>query len=533
MVTQFEVPLPRRILLCTLIIAIGGFLFGFDASVISGVLSFIKPQFGLSEFEVGWLVSSPSLSAMFSMLFVGRISDLFGRKRVMMIIALFYSLSAFLSAIAPTYLLLVGARMMGGIAFGSALVIAPLYITEIAPSSHRGRLVSYQQLNIVLGFSAAYFSNYMILILSNKKWFTIDEFWRVMLGIELFPAICFFFLLFFIPESPRWYQLRGKKKKSLRALTYLFTSKSNPEPILDASILADFEGKFENSETSNFRLKVKKLFSAHYRVTFFIALILGIVQQITGINVIFFYAPLIFEKTGLSQDASLGQAVIIGFINLIFTFVAINLIDRVGRKPLLMAGLIGILCSLLLISTGFQRATYQVDAHVVQEIGFEDPSALGSIYNIEFTSDKAFREALDSLLTKKERLEFEAALFSAAIQIELAFVLIGILGFVASFAFSLGPVMWVMISELFPNTLRGVAISIIGFTNSFTSWLVQFLFPVQISTFGNAETYGLYAIFTLIGLIILWQLLPETKGKSLSEIQRLLASSKEQLQADV
>jgi len=530
MSTQFEVPLPRRIILSTLIIAIGGFLFGFDASVISGVLGFIKPQFELNELEVGWLVSSPSLSAMFSMLFAGRISDLFGRKRVMIFIAILYFISAFLSAIAPSYALLVGARMMGGVAFGSALVIAPLYITEIAPSAHRGRLVSYQQLNIVLGFSAAYFSNYLILKLSSEEWFILDEFWRLMLGIEMIPALFFFFLLFFIPESPRWFQMRGKEKKTLRTLTFLFTSRANPAPVLDASILADYEGQLEQSKTTNFRLKAKQLLSNRYRLTFFIALVLGIVQQITGINVIFFYAPLIFEKTGLSQDASLGQAVIVGFINLIFTFVAINLIDKIGRKPLLLAGLIGILCSLLLISTGFQRATYQLDANVIQQVGIEETTALMSNYNIEFTSDKEFRNILASLLTKEEMFEHEASIFSAAIQIDLAFVFIGILGFVASFAFSLGPVMWVMISELFPNTLRGVAISIIGFTNSFTSWLVQFLFPIQIVEFGNAETYGLYAIFTLIGLIVLWQFLPETKGKSLSEIQRLLAFSRDEAQ---
>lgn len=517
--------LPPKILISTLIVTIGGFLFGFDASVISGTIGFIRPKFGLNEFEVGWLVSSPSLSAMFAMLFIGRISDHFGRKKVLILIALLYFGSSLLSALAPNFAFLVGARMLGGVAFGSALVIAPLYITEISPSAHRGRLVSYQQLNIVIGFSASYFSNYFILKLSAAEWWALDEFWRLMLGIEMIPALFFFMLLFSIPESPRWYQMKGYTTKLSSTLRLLYHQNNNPDSELDTQLLSEYDGQIEDDKKIKAWVKTKILLSNRYRFIFFIALVLGIVQQITGINVIFFYAPIIFEKTGLSQNASFAQAAIVGCINLLFTLIAILFIDKIGRKPLVLTGLIGMLLSLLLISNGFQRATYQVNQEVVEQIDLPDPTLLAPIFELEFNSEQEFRSTVYSLLSKDERYEYEAQLFSKAIQIDVALVLTGILGFVASFAFSLGPVMWVMISELFPNHLRGIALSIIGFVNSFTSWMVQFLFPVQIQYIGSAETYGLYAIFALMGLLFLWHFLPETKGKSLSELQRILIPS--------
>ena len=212
-----------RITLISLSVSLGGFLFGFDASVISGVIKYITPLYDLNEVQLGWVVSSPAFSAMFAMLISGRLSDRYGRKNILIVIAFLYALSALLSAVTPSANLLIIARMLGGIAFGGALVLAPVYIAEIAPPAARGRMVSIQQLNIVLGFSVAYFSNYLLLKnASSDDLIFQTEVWRVMLGIEFFPAIIYFFVLFLIPKSPRWLYMQGKREDSKSILKQLF-----------------------------------------------------------------------------------------------------------------------------------------------------------------------------------------------------------------------------------------------------------------------------------------------------------------------
>lgn len=507
-----------RLLFITLIVSLGGFLFGFDASVISGVIRYIRPEFQLTDVSLGWVVSSPTFSAMFAMLVAGRISDIWGRKTVLMAVAALYLLSAVLSALAVSSAILVIARMIGGVAFGSALVIAPAYIAEIAPPKIRGRLVSVQQLNIVLGFSIAYFSNYILLKnAGGAGLITEDTVWRWMLGIEAVPAIAYLLLMFFVPRSPRWLYLQGRAEEAREIIRSLNSESAAKEEI---SRIEAAEDKEDGSSS------LSRLWKPGIRYVFFIGLMLGIFQQITGINAIFFYATTIFEQTGIGADASFAQAVLVGIINVLFTILAMLLIDKLGRKPLLLAGLLGIAISMGITSRGFYNAEYRIDANDLQQIESVDPELLSGVTGVSFQSDVEFRNALTEALGEEQYLESEGELLSISIRSDALLILIGILGFVASFAFSLGPVMWVMLSELFPNKVRGIAISLIGFVNSFVSWLVQFVFPAELKILGSGTTYLIYALLAVAGLLIFIKILPETKGQSLEEIEeRLIGES--------
>ena len=508
-----------RITLISLAVSLGGFLFGFDASVISGVIKFITPLYDLNEVALGWVVSAPAFSAMFAMLVSGRLSDRYGRKRLLQVIAFLYALSALLSAITPSAFILIVARMLGGIAFGGALVLAPVYIAEIAPPDSRGRMVSIQQLNIVLGFSVAYFSNYLLLKNATVEGqiFQTDV-WRVMLGIEFFPAIIYFFLLFFIPKSPRWLFMRGQKSISRDVLSRLFGKKQSEEQFLAIETSLSDDRSSQNS-TIKVLLADKKL-----HAILWIGLVLGVLQQITGINAIFFYATTIFEQTGIGTDASFAQAVLVGLINVLFTIVAMLVIDRFGRRPLLIAGLVGIAVSMAVTAYGFSKATYTLNLETATYLSASEKTALKPLEGKTYDSDLAFKAAVKSKLPARVYRANEGALIQSAIQMNPYLILMGILGFVASFAASLGPVMWVLLAEIFPNRSRGIAISVIGFVNSFTSWLVQFIFPLELATLGNTITYALYGAFALIGVFYVFRKLPETKGKSLETLEQELVA---------
>lgn len=503
-----------RITLISLAVSLGGFLFGFDASVISGVIKYITPLYDLNEVQLGWVVSSPAFSAMFAMLISGRLSDRYGRKNILIAIAFLYAVSALLSAITPSANLLIVARMLGGIAFGGALVLAPVYIAEIAPPASRGRMVSIQQLNIVLGFSVAYFSNYLLLknASADDLIFQMDV-WRVMLGIEFFPAIIYFALLFFIPKSPRWLYMKGKKDTAKKLLGELFGTEESREQF----------SAIEQSLTAKGEVKsgIKDLFgNKKLHAILWIAFILGILQQITGINAIFFYATSIFEQTGIGTDASFAQAVLVGIINVIFTVVAMVVIDRFGRRPLLLVGLVGIALSMLITSYGFSKATYTLSLEELTYLTAEEKTQLTVVDGTTYSSDLAFKAVVKEQLSPQVYRAKESELIQSAIQVNPYLILAGILGFVASFALSLGPVMWVLLSEIFPNRFRGIAISVVGFVNSFTSWVIQFVFPIELATLGNTVTYALFAGFAVLGWVYLYRKLPETKGKSLEELEQ-------------
>ena len=447
-----------------LTVALGGFLMGFDASVISGVVTFIEPELQLTKLELGWTVASLTLTATVAMMLSGPLSDRMGRRPVLKIAAVLFAISALASAVAPDFITLVAARMLGGLGVGAALIIAPMYIAEIAPAAMRGRMVSFNQLNIVIGISAAFFSNYLILRLgqSDLAWagaLGLGEWnWRWMLGVEALPALFYFVALFAVPESPRWLLMHGKEAEARRVLERV-----------NGLVKAEAEIKAVNAslhaEEGTKSAPLRELFQPALRRVLVIGVSIAILQQVTGINAVFFYAPMIFEQSGIGTDAAFMQAVLVGLVNLVFTVLAILFIDRIGRRPLLGAGLTGIAVCMLLLAYGFASS---------------DTSPM--------------------------------------------LILVGILGFVASFAVSLGPVMWVLFSELFPNRVRGLAISFVGLINSAVSFSVQLLFPWELDTIGSSVTFLIYGLFAIAGLIIVIRLFPETKGKSLEELEAELAA---------
>ena len=510
----------------SLIVALGGFLMGFDASVISGVVKFIEPEFQLTKLQLGWAVSSLTLASTLAMMLSGPLSTAYGRRLVLKFAALFYAVSAILSAIAPSFAFLVFARMLGGLGVGASLIIAPMYIAEISPPGLRGRMVSFNQLNIVIGISVAFFTNYLILKLgqSGSEWtqaLKIDEFnWRWMLGLETVPAILYFIFLYFVPESPRWLIMKGKEEEAMVILTRVSSAEQAKADL--TAVKATL-----TEETRKKKVPVSELFKPALRLVLTIGIVVAVLQQITGINSVFFYAPMIFEQSGIGTDASFSQAILVGLTNLVFTVLAILFIDRFGRKILLGIGVSGIAISMFVLAWGFHAATYTLTEDTVKSLpaGIE-ASRLEAMTGKTYNSDVEFKRALESALGEGPAKGFESELIKAAISMNALLILVGIIGFVASFAVSLGPVMWVLFSELFPNRVRGVAISFAGFFNSGVSFLVQLVFPWELSSLGSSTTFLIYGVFAVIGLLLIMVLLPETKGKSLEELETFLVKEK-------
>jgi MFS transporter, SP family, arabinose:H+ symporter len=507
----------------TLIVALGGFLMGFDASVISGVVRFIELEFGLSTIQVGWAVSSLTLTATLAMMIAGPLSDRFGRRTILYAAALLYGVSAVGSALAPTFAFLVAARMVGGLAVGASLIIAPMYIAELSPPHIRGRMVSFNQLNIVLGISVAFFTNYLILQLgqSDAGWtqaLAIGEHsWRWMLGLETLPAILYFFGLFLVPRSPRWLILKGREQEALPIMRMALGDAAANAELSEIKASIAREAHLEKG-------RIRDLFMPAMRFVLTIGIVIGILQQITGINSVFFYAPVIFEQSGIGTDAAFVQAIFVGLINLVFTVLAILLIDRIGRKPLLGIGLTGIAIAMFVLAFGFYQATYTLGPEAT-EIVAEHAQELQPLIGQTFTSDVTFKTALQQELGEDVARLFESQLIAQAINMNPTLILFGILAFVAAFAISIGPVMWVLFSELFPNRIRGLAISFVGLINSAVSFTVQLVFPWQLATIGSGTTFLIYGLFAAAGLVFVLMVVPETKGKSLEQLERQLVTS--------
>jgi SP family arabinose:H+ symporter-like MFS transporter len=510
----------KKLILIAFVVSLGGFLFGFDAGIISGVMSYAGPEFNLNDLQSGWVVSSPSFSAMISMLFAGRLSDIVGRKKILIVVAFLYAVSALFSAYAWSYEALYIARMIGGVAFGAALILAPTYIAEISTSENRGKLVSIQQLNIVLGFFAAFLSNYYFnkYNTSGVSIFTDATVWRWMLGVELIPAVLYFICLFFVPQSPRWLYSKNKVEKAKAILIQIH-----------GKVTADIEIKSieDNIKLEKIvsKVKIKDLLKPSLRFILIVGLVIGVLQQITGINAVYFYATSIFKQTGIGNDASFSSGVLLSTITVIFTFVAIYLIDRMGRRPLLLIGTAGIAISLLVCAYGFNQATYQLTSEEIVLLDGLDASKLNPIANKVYNNDLDFKNEIKSALGNQVYAKNEGAILESATNINATLVLIGILGFIACFAFSLGPVMWVLLSELYPIKYRGLAIGVIGFVNSFISWMVQQVFPWELSNFGNALSFLIFGLIAVIGFFVLLKILPETKGKSLEQIEMELVTN--------
>ena len=512
----------KKLLLIAFVVSLGGFLFGFDAGIISGVMSYAGPEFNLNDIQSGWVVSSPSFAAMIAMIFSGRLSDIVGRKKILIVVAFLYAVSALFSAYATSYEMLYIARMIGGLAFGAALVLAPTYIAEISTAENRGKLVSIQQLNIVLGFFAAFLSNYYFnkINIEGGSFFSDQNVWRWMLGVELIPALLYFILLFFIPKSPRWLFTKNRNEEAKQVLVGVYGEEK--ASIETNAILSSLKGATTKLEE---KVKLKDLLKPGLRFVLIVGLVVGVLQQITGINAVYFYATSIFKQTGIGTNAAFASGILLSTITVIFTLVAMYLIDRMGRRPLLLVGTAGIAISLLVCAYGFKQATYQLTLETISELKFEGANKLNAFADKVYNSDVDFKNDMISVLGNQVYSKNDGAILEMATTINATLVLIGVLGFIACFAFSLGPVMWVLLSELFPNKYRGFAIGVIAFVNSFISWIVQLIFPWELSNFGNALTFFIFGAIAFIGFFAMLKILPETKGKSLEQIENELVTN--------
>ena len=462
-------------------VSLGGFVFGYDAVVISGAIEPVAQRFSLNAWHEGLLVAVPTLTA-------------------------------------------IAGTLLGGLAF-SSLVLGPLYVSETAAARHRGQMVSMNQIAIVLGLSVAYFSNLAVTSFSHHSadgtltLFGVQS-WRWMFGIELIPATLWFLLLIPIPEAPRWLLSKGRSAEARTLLERLhgetharaFFERLKPE--LQA----------EKAEKTTL---LPMLRSRVFALTFLIAAIVAVAQQITGVNAIYFYAPTVFHQAGAGINASLLQASVIGALNLGFTFVAFFLVDRVGRRPLLLGGLIGIVLSMLIVGSGFSEARYLIELDALQRLPMHLHATLAPLTGEIFQSDVDFNAALRDLLSEDEYRQYHNLLLEIAVEINAPLILFGLCLFVASFASSLGPVMWIFLSEVFPGPVRGIAIAMVAALNSLTSFLVQLAFPVELEMIGAAATFWLYAGTAAVFALLVWRLVPETKGRHLEDIQSVFEPSRD------
>jgi MFS family permease len=418
-----------------------------------------------------------------------------------------------MSAFVSGFYALVLARAVGGLAF-SSLVLAPVYLAEISPSAIRGRIVSMNQLAIVLGLSVAYFSNLGLQALgqSGLGWVSVVrldvETWRWMLGAELLPAVAWLVLLFTLtPESPRWLVLKGRAAEA-RAILLRLHVRERAEAI--------FARITRQADQAPSESAVSLLMRRPVRVALGLGLIVACAQQISGVNAIYFYAPIVFEQTGVGADTALFKASLIGVINVVFTIAAMILVDRIGRKPLLLTGLAGVSASTMLVAFAFSRANYQVSPEAVELASVAVQSLdFTSLYGVTFSSDVSFKAALADAIGADAFRQHQSELLRIGITVNAGLILTGILLFVASFAVSLGPVTWVFLSEIFPNAVRGAAIGLVAFFNGLVSFLVQLLFPIELAQLGVAMTFAIYGVIAAFFFIAIAALLPETRGRQL------------------
>jgi sugar porter (SP) family MFS transporter len=433
--------------------AIGGFLFGFDTSVISGAIEFIETPrvFGLTEIQKGWAVSCIIIGCMMGCILAGKPSQLFGRKKMLLATAFLFLVSTLGCALSNNFNTFIFYRILAGVAVGSASMLAPIYISEITPAEWRGRMVSFNQLATFSGQALAFVSNNFLYKLDG-----VDN-WRYMMGIMVIPSGLFLVFLLFVPESPRWLMQNNRRDKALRILTRVNgADKANRE-------LAEIVESLENAVIGKFR----ELFRGRMRKIMMIGILLAVFQQVTGINVIMYYAPAIFKSTGLGNESALFQTMIMGLVNLSFTVLSIVLIEKLGRRLLMLIGSVGMGVFLFAISAAY------------------------------FTNH-----------------------FNGVI------VLIFIMGYLAFFALSLGPIVWVLIGEIFPNNLRSHAVSLSVFCLWGSNFVVSFSFPYLLTHLKGGFTFLIYGVMCVLCFIFVLQYLVETKGKTLEQIEKELIINK-------
>lgn len=445
--------------------ALGGFLFGYDAAVISGTISQISQQFFLDEMSQGWYVGCALIGSIAGVAMGGIISDTFGRKKTLLVSAILFAVSSIWCAIASDFDHLVFARMLGGVGIGIVSIVSPLYISEVSVAEYRGRMVSLYQLAVTVGFLGAYIVNFGLLGYSKEgaseltnPWLVEifhDQVWRAMLGMAAIPSVVFFLIILTIPESPRWLILRHRQEQSLSILQKIYGSTDIAKEELKST-----QDVIGNESKANWR----ELLKPGIIRAVLIGAAIAILGQFMGVNAVLYYGPTIFESSGLSGDDSLFYQVIVGLVNVLTTILAVFIIDKVGRKKLVYFGVTGMIISLILIALYFAKG-----------IEFGIPSIC---------------------------------------------LLICFLSYVFFCAISISAVIWVLLSEMYPIKIRGLAMSIAGFALWFGTYLIGQLTPWLLKTLSPAGTFVLFAVMCLPYIYIIWKLVPETTGKSLDEIEK-------------
>jgi SP family xylose:H+ symportor-like MFS transporter len=437
-----------------LVAALGGLLFGYDTGVINGAIGPLKAHFALDAKWTGWAMGCALVGCAIGAGAAGVLSDRFGRKKVLIISAVLFFISAVGTAVPRTITAFIIYRILGGLGVGAASIASPMYIAEISPARIRGRMVSINQFAIVTGFLVVYFVNYFIALQGDAAW-NEQLGWRWMFGSEALPAFLLLVLLFFVPESPRWLTKQNRSDEALGILTRVDGAQYAKTELLEIKDAIAHESG-----------ELRQLFAPGMKVVFVIGVVLAVLQQVTGINVFLYFRTEIFKKMGSETNAALLQTVVVGVVNLSFTVIAIWTVDRLGRKPLMMIGSAGMGLSLL---------------------------AMG-------------------LAAYFQRTELWVLLF--------------ILGYIACFALSVGPVTWVILSEIFPTRIRGRAMAIATVCLWLANYVVSQTFPMMnenawlVERFHHALPFWLYGVFCAVLLIFVWRFLPETKGKTLEEIEK-------------
>jgi sugar porter (SP) family MFS transporter len=437
----------NSVLAWSMVVALGGFLFGFDTAVISGAEKSIQQFWELTVFEHGLTISIALIGTVIGSLLGSKPSDRFGRKNTLYFVALAFLLSALGTALATNWYVFLIFRLFGGLGVGISSVTAPIYISEISPADRRGRLVALFQFNIVFGILISYLSNYLLSQIGEASW-------RWMLGVQAFPSFIFLVLIYFIPESPRWLILKKGATEKAREILRIINP-LNCDQELIAIQNSDFDSHGKKHQSS--------LFSGEYKTPIMLAMLFAFFNQVSGINAIIYYAPRIFEMAGLGAQSSLLSTVGIGIINFIFTLLAISVIDKIGRRSLMIIGSFGLIASLFLVSYTFYSG---------QTSGFAIPFYM--------------------------------------------------MIFIAFFAFSQGAVIWVFISEIFPNQVRAQGQTLGSSTHWVMAALIAFSFPYLAEKLGGGNTFLFFGSMMILQLIFVWRVMPETKGTSLEQIEKVV-----------
>lgn len=443
----------RYVFLVSIVAALGGLLFGYDTGVINGAIGPLTTHFALNDVQQGWATGCALLGCAVGAAAAGALSDRFGRKKVLILSAVLFLISAIGTAVPKAVTTFIIFRILGGIGVGAASFSSPMYIAEISPARMRGRLVSVNQFAIVTGFLVVYFVNYLIAMQGDEMW-NVQTGWRWMFGSESLPAVLLLVLLLFVPESPRWLTKQGRSDEALDILTRV-----------DGARYAQAELAEINEALAHESGSLKQLLQPGMKIILVIGIVLAVLQQVTGINVVLYFGTEIFKKMGSETSEALLQTVVVGVVNLTFTVIAIWAVDKLGRRPLMMIGSAGMGISLVAMAFAYRQTTG-------------------------------------------------------------LWMLLFILSYIACFALSVGPVTWVILSEIFPTRIRGRAMAIATVCLWVANYVVSQTFPMMdqdpwlVATFHRGFPFWLYGVFCVVLFVFVRAFVPETKGKTLEEIER-------------